>query len=201
MVVKQIFHYREGSFLSRFNPVLKLVCLVFFCILTSFKNYFTVFPVLLLLLILLFLIKIPFFTVLSEGSFLFFLVIVSFFADFIDKRNFLHALLKAVSFLNIVFLSVIFTDTTSITDLLKALGRNRFALVICMTLSMTVIVSDCISETIQARKARGEKLMKKPLKALYGICVTLVLSLIDKVETYSDVFACRGFETDSEVKS
>ena len=187
MAVGKIFHYREReSIFTALNPLFKLLVLLLFCVAASFDDPVSVSGCLLLAVVLWLCAGIPFSMLYRNGLFFLFLAVVIAFTS---------SLQKGAAFLSIVMASLIFMDCTAPTDLAYALGNGKFGAVVGITLAMIPGIVDCIATTMQARKARGERLLSHPVKALSGICIGVISKLFDLADNYSDALVSRGFNS------
>ena len=187
MALGKIFHYRERhSIFTELNPLFKLLILILFCVAASFDDPVSVSGCLLLAVFLWVCAKIPFSMLYRNGFFFLFLTVVI---------SLTTSLQRGASFLSIVMASMIFMDCTAPTDLAYAMGNGKLGSVVGLTLSMIPGIADSIATTIQARKARGERLFLHPISALTGICIGVVSRLLDMVDSYADALISRAFNS------
>lgn len=194
MVVTKIFRYRESSsLLTKLNPAFKLVLTVVFCSIASLGNPVSTLVCLSLAILVWIVFRIPASLLFRGGLFFLFLVLAIGFAHFFNYGDLVSACLKGASFLCVVLASLIFTDCTSPTDLASALGGGTFGAVVGLSVGMIPMIADSFSETLQARRARGESIVRKPVRALTGLCTGVVSKLMDRVDGFSDALIARGF--------
>ena len=185
MAVGRIFHYRErDSIFTALNPLFKLVVLVLFCVAASFDDRVAVAGCLLLAVVLWLCAHLPLSMIYRNGLFFLLLAVVI---------SFTNSLQKGASFLAMVMAAMIFMDCTAPTDLAYALGNGKLGAVVGLTLAMIPGIADSIARTIEARKARGERLLNHPVRSLGGICTGVISNLLDMVDSYSDALISRHF--------
>lgn len=185
MAVGRIFHYRErDSIFTALNPLFKLLVLVLFCVAASFDDPVSVYGSLLLAVVLWLCARIPLSMLYRNGLFFLFLAVVICLTNSIRKGS---------AFLAVVMASMIFMDCTAPTDLAYALGNGKLGAVVGLTLAMIPGISDSMARTIEARKARGERLLSHPVHALGGICTGVISNLLDMADSYSDALISRHF--------
>lgn len=126
------------------------------------------------------------------GRFLTLLLILICAADYYTSKDCFHTLVKTLSYLDLIMLCVCFVKTVSPSALLHVLGHGRFSITVALTLSLIPLIVQSISQTVQARKARGEKFFRHPFKALTSLSICVISSLLDRVDSYSDALISRG---------
>lgn len=205
MAIGNLFHSRiKSGFLYKANPLTKLILLIIISIILSASNNYLVFGLSILLILTSLLIKLPILKYLKEG---FVLIIIAFFiliTEWLNTKDLLLTSLATLKFLMILLSSLILLDTTNIDDLSRSLsaflhpifGRfaYRFSAIIELTLSMFPLIIDTAITTKEAREARFESFLKRPIKSITNYSISLLSNLLDSVSDYSDALISRGYD-------
>ena len=191
-----LFRFRDtGGILNRTNALVKLILMIAYCAAVSVAAArgleVPVYCALALMITVWTVRRIPFENLLHGGLFFIFLVIVTGLSAYFQTRSIPYALMKGCAYLDIVLASMIFTDCTGPTELARALGNGRPGLVTGLVLSMIPMVADCITLTLEARRARGERILRRPVRALTGLATGVISNLLEKVQTYTDAIISR----------
>lgn len=200
--MRTLFRYRDtGGLLNRTNALIKLFLMIAYCTVVSVASgrgsAIPVYCALALVVLVWTVRRIPFENLLHGGLFFLFLVFVTGVAAYFETRDISYALMRACAYLDIVLASMVFTDCTGPTELARALGNGNLGMVTGLALSMIPMVADCITLTLQARRARGERIFKHPVKALTGLVIGVLSNLLEKVQTYADALISRSPERPS----
>lgn len=200
--MRTLFRYRDtGGLLNRTNALIKLLLMVLYCTsvsVASARGFAVPVYCALVLVVFVWLVRrIPFENLLHGGLFFLFLVLVTGIAAYFETGNLSYAFMKACAYLDIVLASMVFTDCTGPTELARALGNGTLGMVTGLALSMIPTVADCITLTLEARRARGEFIFKHPVRALTGLVTGVLSNLLDKVQTYADALISRSPERQS----
>lgn len=200
--MRTLFRYRDtGGPLNRTNALIKLLLMVAYCSAVSIASGreigLPVYCALALIIAVWIARRIPFENLLHGGLFFLFLVLATGIGAYFSRASVSesggasYALMRACAYLDIVLASMVFTDCTGPTELARALGNGRAGLVTGLALSMIPMVADCITLTLEARRARGERLLKHPVKSLIGLVTGVLSNLFEKVQTYADALISR----------
>lgn len=198
-----LFRFRDtGGLLNRTNAVVKLLLMIAFCTAVSIASSrgleLPVYFALALIITVWIMRGIPFENLLHGGLFFIFLVFATALAAYFRTSSIPYALMKGCAYLDIVLASMVFTDCTGPTELARALGNGKSGMVTGLALSMIPMVADCITLTLEARRARGERILKRPVRALTGLTVGVITNLLEKVQTYTDALISRCPESNPE---
>ena len=205
MAAMMIFHCRQAdSFLTRTNPLAKLIALISFSVLISmtdgwFSLILSFIPVIIVIAI-----RIPLKEYIKESIFFIVIAVVMFISEFFVFFYGLSALSASASFLSIVVASMILMDTTMPDDLSRSLGSAlshvaghyaySLAAVIEITMAMIPVITDSVLSLHEARLARGERFIVHPFRSLCPLAQCILSDLLDKAEIYIDALYSRGYD-------
>lgn len=205
MAAMMIFHCRQAdSFLSRTNPLAKLIALISFSVLISMTDGWFSLILSLIPVIIVIAIRIPLKEYIKESIFFIVIAVVMFISEFFNTEDGLSALSASASFLSIVVASMILMDTTMPDDLSRSLGSAlshvaghyaySLAAVIEITMAMIPVITDSVLSLHEARLARGERFIVHPFRSLCQLAQCILLDLLDKAEIYIDALYSRGYD-------
>lgn len=205
MAAMMIFHCRQAdSFLSRTNPLAKLIALISFSVLISMTDGWFGLILSFIPIIILIAIRIPLKEYIKEGIFFIVIAVVMFISEFFNTEDGLSALSASASFLSIVAASMILMDTTMPDDLSRSIGSAlshvaghyaySVATVIEITMAMIPVITDSVLNLHEARLARGERFIVHPFKSLCQLTQCILSDLLDKAEIYIDALYSRGYD-------
>lgn len=193
-----LFKYRDrGSFLNRLNPLLKLICVFILCIVVSRAAYKVVFTTFLCLVLLYLINKIPLSTF-FKGSRVF-LIIALFICvtEYLNTKSLLQSATASCRYIDVILISIIFTDCTSAFDLSRVFGKNRFSVALTLSLSMLPITVEAFSKTMESGKARGASFFRSPVSYTQLLVKNVVLNLLSKADSYSQALTARLFQEEN----
>ncbi|MCR5761256.1 MAG: energy-coupling factor transporter transmembrane protein EcfT [Sphaerochaetaceae bacterium] len=194
----RLFQYRDrGSYLNRLNPLLKLITVFILCLVSSKAPANVVFITAAVLVVLYAANKIPLSTLFKSGRV--FLVIALFIAisEYYNTKNAMQTATAVCRYLNVILLSIIFTDCTSAFDLARVFGKSRFGMALSLSLSMLPITVETISKTMDSGRARGASFFRSPVSYTQLLVKNVILNLLEKVSSYSDALTARCFQEES----
>lgn len=205
MATMMIFHCRQAdSFLSRTNPLAKLIALISFSVLISMTDGWLSLILSFIPVIIVIAIRIPLKEYIKESIFFIVIAVVMFISEFFDTEDGLSALSASASFLSIVVASMILMDTTMPDDLSRSLGSAlshvaghyaySLAAVIEITMAMIPVITDSVLSLHEARLARGERFIVHPFRSLCQLAQCILSDLLDKAEIYIDALYSRGYD-------
>lgn len=199
----------RDSFLCKINPLTKLFFLIILSISISFASNTGVFLFSFAILFLAIVNKLPFKDLYKGTTFFFILAILIFITEL--SFGYFNALAQALKFLTIVLASLIFTDTTTPNDTARSLSSflypvlkekaNTFGFIIELTLSMIPKILETSKKILDARKCRGERMLKHPIKMLTGFSITLFTNLFDQISSYADGLESRVYTNEVKRKA
>lgn len=191
----RLFKYRDrGSLLNRLNPLVKLICVFVLCLVISKAPSLVVFITGLFLVLLYAFNRIPLSTLFKGGRV--FLMIAMFIAvsEYVNTESIHQSATATCRYLNIILLSIIFTDCTSAFDLSRVFGKTRFGIALTLSLSMLPITVEAISKTMESGKARGASFFRSPVSYTQLLVKNVVLNLLAKADSYSQALTARCFQ-------
>lgn len=205
MAAMTIFHCRQtDSFLSRTNPLAKLIALISYSVLISMTDCWLSLFLSTIPFVIVITIKIPLKEYIKESIFFILIAVVMFIAEFFNTEDGLSALSASASFLSIVAASMILMDTTMPDDLSRSLGSAlshvaghyaySVATVIEITMAMIPVITDSVVSLYEARIARGERFILHPFRSLCQLAQCILSDLLDKAEIYIDALYSRGYD-------
>lgn len=205
MAAMMIFHCRQAdSFLSRTNPLAKLIALISFSVFISMTDGWFGLILSFIPIIILIAIRIPLKEYIKESIFFIVIAVVMFISEFFNTEDGLSALSASASFLSIVVASMILMDTTMPDDLSRSLGSAlshvaghyaySLATVIEITMAMIPVITDSVLSLHEARLARGERFIMHPFRSLCQLAQCILSDLLDKAEIYIDALYSRGYD-------
>lgn len=205
MAAMMIFHCRQAdSFLSRTNPLAKLIALISFSVLISMTDGWLSLILSFIPVIIVIAIRIPLKEYIKESIFFIVIAVVMFISEFFDTEDGLSALSASASFLSIVVASMILMDTTMPDDLSRSLGSAlshvaghyaySLAAVIEITMAIIPVITDSVLSLHEARLARGERFIVHPFRSLCQLAQCILSDLLDKAEIYIDALYSRGYD-------
>lgn len=205
MAAMMIFHCRQAdSFLSRTNPLAKLIALISFSVLISMTDGWLSLILSFIPVIIVIAIRIPLKEYIKESIFFIVIAVVMFISEFFDTEDGLSALSASASFLSIVVASMILMDTTMPDDLSRSLGSAlshvaghyaySMAAVIEITMAIIPVITDSVLSLHEARLARGERFIVHPFRSLCQLAQCILSDLLDKAEIYIDALYSRGYD-------
>ena len=205
MAAMMIFHCRQAdSFLTRTNPLAKLIALISFSVLISMTDGWFSLILSLIPVIVVIAIRIPLKEYIKESIFFIVIAVVMFISEFFVFFYGLSALSASASFLSIVVASMILMDTTMPDDLSRSLGSAlshvaghyaySLAAVIEITMAMIPVITDSVLSLHEARLARGERFIVHPFRSLCPLAQCILSDLLDKAEIYIDALYSRGYD-------
>lgn len=138
--------------------------------------------------------RIPLSTLFKSGRV--FLVIALFIAvsEYWNTKDYLQTSTAVCRYLNVILLSIIFTDCTSAFDISRVFGKSRFGIALSLSLSMLPITVETIAKTMDSGKARGASFFRSPVSYTQLLIKNVVLNLLEKVGSYSDALTARCFQ-------
>ena len=184
----------RDSFLCKLNPLIKLLFLIVFSASISIASNEVIFILSFSVSLLAFFDKLPFKELYKGTIFFFILSILIFITEL--SFGYIHAIAQAIKFLAIVVASLVFTDTTSPNETARSIAAflypilkdkaNSFGFIIELTLSMIPKILESSIKILDARKCRGERMLKHPIKMLTGFSISLFIHLFDQISSYAD---------------
>ena len=205
MAAMTIFHCRQtDSFLSRTNPLAKLIALISYSVLISMTDCWLSLFLSTIPFIIIIAIRIPLKEYIKESIFFILIAAAMFVSSCISSRECIPAAAKAAGFLAAVAASILLTDSTMPDDLSRSLGSalshilGRYAYVLSsiveITLSMIPLIIDSAEGMLEARKARGDSFAAHPFRSVSELTAGILSDLLDKAEVYADALLSRGYD-------
>ena len=202
-----IFHFRPAqSLLHSLHPLTKIFLTLLLSSLALDSSL--LFSVLLAVVLnmTLILIRVPVRHYGKEGKFFFIIIPVIGIFTYIHSKDIRETVQIVTAFFSMIELSILLLDTTAFDDLSMAIGsvlsvfsKNkgyRIASTIELTLAMIPLLFDITQSVSLARRARGEKMYRHPVRSVSQY-VTGVLTLVFiRVEQLELALKARQFDPD-----
>ena len=200
-----IFHYRpDNNLLTALNPNSKLTALLAYTAIVSSAKPIEALILALIPTVIAIMIRIPIRKYLKESIFFIILAAVLGVSTYCAERNELSAASATVSFLAMVLSAILLTDTTMPDELSRSLGSalshviGKYAYMLAtimeITLAMIPIIIDSSITIFEARKSRGDRILRHPLKSITELAISILSNLLDKAEIYTDALYSRGYD-------
>ncbi len=204
-----IFHFRPAqSVLHSLHPLTKILLTLLLSSLALDSSL--LFSVLLavVLNVTLILIRVPLKHYGKEGKFFFLIIPVIGIFTYSHSKDLIETAQIVTAFFSMIELSILLLDTTAFDDLSMAIGSvlslfskkkgYRIASTIELTLAMIPLLFDITQSVSLARRARGEKMYRHPVRSVSQY-VTGVLTLVFiRVEQLELALKARQFDPDKE---
>ncbi len=140
--------------------------------------------------------RIPASTLFKGGRIFLIIAIFIGVSEYWNTRNPVLTATAVVRYMNIILLSIIFTDCTSAFDVAHVFGKSRIGIILSLALAMLPLTVSSVKKTIDAGKARGASFFRSPVSYTTLFVTSLVLNLLDKAGSFSDALTARSFEAD-----
>jgi biotin transport system permease protein len=207
MVEITLFHYHHNStLLNKLHPLTKVLALLILSTLLPGSSLLRLSIIFFVLIAFLITLKLPLKSFKRELRFFMIMVSIITLFRYLVSGTYLEAILVALRFITIVLMGIIFTSTTSfdllspsIASLLKPIIGNRaykIAFTLELTLSTIPLIFDLSFQVSEARKARGENILKRPIKSIVEFSTTLFSLLLEKGEMIEHALIARNFSFD-----
>jgi energy-coupling factor transport system permease protein len=204
MAERLIFHYHHrDTFLNRVDPRIKLFTLLVLTIIIFQAAFIMTIPVILLLAAAAIAGRMPINRYKREMIFFFFFSSVIFLTRWWADGDIFSAAAAAVKFLTVVAGGLILTDSTSpeqislaIFWLVAPLGRRRaheFAAKFSLTISFIPMLFDAASDISEARRARQDHRLKRPLRRMISMGSQMMDHILERAEDISYALESRCF--------
>ena len=204
-----IFHYREAdTFLHRVNPFMKLLSLLLLCTTLVKTPLIGTLIILSVTVVIMIIIKLPinkygseliFFIVISS-----FIAITSIFAN-LGLKEIINSVLK---FDTAILMSFLLADSSDISDIARSIAKVlnhipfingwKIASQIELTLMCIPLIFDVSESISEARMARLESKLKHPLKFIINYSISLLDTLISKIDEIAFALDSRGYDNSIE---
>lgn len=126
---------------------------------------------------------------------------------YVSTTSLNSALTTILRFTTIVFLGMLFADTTAPDDISKAIGNflgplfgnagYRVGWILELTLSTIYLLFDVTAQVSMARKARGESAWKNPIKRVVSFSTTIFDLLLLKAMQLEEALVARNFNIEN----
>jgi biotin transport system permease protein len=204
-----IFHFRDNNnFLSKSQPMIKLVGLLLLCIPLVNASLNGVFLILASVIIASIIIKMPLRQYLRELTFLIIIAIIIGVSSYISNHNIIMAIAALLKFTTAVYASLLLADSTDPGDLARALGRAlnhipflngwHIASQIELTISILPLIFDTTASVKDARLSRGENSLRNPIKSMIGFIYNIMDLLLENIDEMAYALDSRGFDASME---
>lgn len=201
-----IFHTRDrNTLLCRMHGAVKLLFLLLFSSLVSTGSGPFVIGCSALILLIAILDKLPPSLLFKQGFFFLVIALFILISEYMNTASPYLALIALLRFLSIVLSSLLLTDTTTPDEIARGVGGLlspllgsfawRLASVTELTISMLPVITDSTEQILTARRARGERMLRHPIRSLTGLTVSILSLMLTKVEQYADALSARSYES------
>lgn len=205
MVEIKLFHFRQkGNFLNNTHPLAKIISLFILSSLIAKNTMLTSLLLLICFIVISIIIKLPLRNFIKELRF--FLIMALFMAiiKYVSTNSFLDALVTLLRFSTIVFMGLIFADTTASDDISRAIGNllgpifgsigYKIGSTMELTLSTIYLLFDVSAQVSLARKARGESPWRNPIARVVSFSTTIFDLLLLKAQQLEEALIARNFD-------
>lgn len=204
-----IFHSRiRDTLFCRCHGGVKLIFLLLFSTLISTGTPSFVFFASALIAIAAIADRMPPSLLLKQGVFFMIIALFILISEYVNTASVMLTATAVLRFLSIVIASLLLTDTTSPDDIARGIGGLlspifgalawRLASVTELTISMLPVITDSTQTILTARKARGERMLRHPVKAITGLTVSILSAMLTKADGYADALSARSYDTSAK---
>ncbi len=208
MVEVKLFHYCDrGTYLHRTHPMTKLFSLLIFSLIISSTSLPGVISVFVLFSVISWTIRFPVPRYARELRFFLFMAVLIATARTLGGSDIAVVVLVVLRFATIVFMGMLFTDTSAPDDIARAIGSAlsrlpripgyRIGATIELTLASIPLLFDVALEVSQARKARGEGLWKHPIRRMVSYGTSVFELLLDRAQQMEAALTARAYRVDA----
>ena len=196
------------SFLTRLNPLTKLLGLLVLSILITSDHLLPMAGAMLIVTLIAMIVHLPVINYLRGTPALIILIAFIFISDLLIQHSFIVAITESTSFFFLIMLSCLFMDSTSPDDTANSLGRIlspifgkgawSFASAIMLTLTMLSHIFSSSREMLDARRSRGGSFLRHPIHNLYEYTLSLFLHLFDDMKEMDLALRSRLYDERAE---
>lgn len=148
--------------------------------------------------------RIPVRSYLSQGALFIIIAILMAVAVYEETGSLTVSLCEALRFIALVLASLLLLDCTHADDLASALSQllhpifRRYAFlagsIVQLTLSMLPLVMETAQGVREARLARGERLLRHPIRSTSALASSMLMTLLDRIEHWTDALSARLYD-------
>lgn len=191
--------------LASIHPFVKLMALIITSILLSSGPALTVYVLFLAIILTAMIERIPLLRLMRDCIFILFLALFIMLSEYLETRDTASTILATIRFLSIFLSSILFTALTTPDETARALGSAlshifgqfgwQVASAIELTLAMLPLIFNCAGTLFDARKSRGGRFLRHPIKTISEYTITLMLSLLKTADEYTEALAARFYDS------
>ncbi len=110
---------------------------------------------------------------------------------------------EAVRYASVLSLAMLLSITTDTSDMAASVsgllhpiaGRYalRFGSAVMLTLAIIPMISSCAAEMLDARRSRGGRFLRHPVRNLSEYVISLMLMLFMRIDSFADALEARAF--------
>ncbi len=200
---------RKETYLSRMNPLSKLIALIILSVLASLTESLIPVAIFFLLLNLIALsASIPLIKRLLSASSIMLLALLILITGYLSSSDAQSAWAEALRFISLFSLAIIFTGSTDMIDLSSSLGkalrpiagRKAYALSsnVMLVFALLPDIFASAEEMLNARRARGGRFIAHPVRNISEYTVSLMKRLIARSFAFSEALDARAYSSERE---
>ncbi len=148
--------------------------------------------------------RIPVRSYLSQGALFIIIAILMAVAVYEETGDTQAALYEALRFTALVLASLLLLDCTHADDLASALSQLLYPIfrrysflagsIVQLTLSMLPLVMETAQGVREARLARGERMLRHPIRSTSALAASILMTLLDRIEHWADALSARLYD-------
>ena len=196
----------DAGWLRRMNPAVKLISLIIITILISGASSYEIFIGFAMIMTISFSSRINIIRELFKAKALLLLTVLIIITEYWATENILSSIEEGVRYLSLISLAMLLSITTDTSDMAASIsallspiaGRYafRFGSTVMLTLAIIPMIASSAAEMLDARRSRGGRFMRHPIRNLSEYVISLMLLLFSRIDSFSDALEARAFSRD-----
>lgn len=193
--------------LSRLNPITKLICLLSLSIICLSGPDEAVISCFIIIPIIAYSSRIQLFRRLWEARAMLCMALFIMMTGCIFEKDIAESILKTLTFMIILSGAIIFTASTDPMETSAAIGsalshiagKRGWAMAADMMLTISILPSifQITEEMLSARRSRGGRFSKHPIRYVTEYTISVMSLLIDRMTAFSDALDCRSYKRET----